>query len=444
MVFDTIIALATAPIKSALGIIRVSGNDCFDIVSKCCNKDLRNIKERTLMYAKIISGNTIIDEVVLTIFKGPKSFTGEDSIEIMCHGSPLIEQQIIKLLISFGARMATNGEYSSRAFLHGKIDLVQAEAINDLINATTIESKNISMLSLKGDTSSLLVPIKKRIADILSLIEVNIDYPEYEDIEVANKELIIKTVDEINNQITYLIKDGEKSKIVKEGIKVAIVGKPNVGKSSLLNALLNEEKAIVTDIAGTTRDIVEGDVTINGIVLHILDTAGIREADDAVESIGVERAKKSIDEADLVIVVLDADKNNFTNEDKEILDMTSKTNRIVVYNKSDTIKKIEEGKIYISAANKDINSLIKAINENLGIEERIFKQPALNNVRQLGLLKHIAECLNKAKEDAINDLTIDLISVSLMEAYDDVLEILGESNKKDLSKEIFSRFCVGK
>lgn len=441
--FETIVALATPPLKSALAVIRLSGDDCFEVVSKCFTKSLIGLTKRTLFVGSIIDNNEKIDDVVLAAYKGPKSFTGEDSVEIICHGSMLIANQIIEVLLKNGARLATNGEYSSRAFLHQKVDLVQAESINDVINATTKEAKQLSLLSLNGEVSKLIVPIRTKLADILSLIEVNIDFPEYEDIEVANKEKIVSSVDDIVEGIDQLIKDGEKAKIIKDGIKVAIVGKPNVGKSSLLNALTGEEKAIVTDIAGTTRDIVEGEVNLKGVVLHLLDTAGIRDAADTVESIGVERAKKSISEAELVIVVLDASKE-LEDEDKEILAITEGTNRIVVYNKADKAKFDVTNELSISALNKDINPLINEIYKVVGLDEQSFKQPALNNVRQIGLLKHAKEALLRAKEDALNNLTVDLLSVSLMDAYQAILEILGEANQLDLSKEIFSRFCVGK
>ena len=384
-----------------------------------------------------------IDEVVLAIYKGPKSFTGEDLVEIICHGSSLISQQIIDVLLENGARLATNGEYSSRAFLHQKIDLVQAESINDIINVTTKEAKEISMFSLTGKTSNLLVPVKTRLADIISLIEVNIDFPEYEDIEQANKQQVITICDEIINMINKLIDDGEKARIIKDGIKVAIVGKPNVGKSSLLNSLVGEEKAIVTDIAGTTRDVVEGEINLNGIVLHLLDTAGIREAKDVVESIGVERAKKTLDDAELVIVVLDSTKDIDEN-DKEILKITENHNRIIIYNKADKITDKDNDKLYVSALENDITALVNEIHKVLGLDAQSFKQPALNNTRQIGLLKQARQSLNKAKEDAENDLPVDLISINLMDAYNAVLDILGERNRTDLSKEIFSRFCVGK
>lgn len=440
--FETIVALATPPLKSALAIVRLSGDDCFAIVSKCFTKNINNLKERTAFVGSIVDENNKIDDVVLVAYKGPKSFTGEDSVEIMCHGSLLIANQIIEVLIKHGARYATNGEFSSRAFLHQKIDLVQAEAINDIINSTTKEAKNISMFALNGEVSSLIQPVKKRLADIISLIEVNIDYPEYEDIEIANKELICSTIDEILLSLDKLLKDGEKAQIIKDGIKVAIVGKPNVGKSSLLNALVGEEKAIVTDIAGTTRDIVEGEINLKGITLHLLDTAGIREANDVVENIGVSRAKKSIKEADLVLVVLDGSKE-LEKEDLEILKETENSKRIVIYNKIDISDKKLNG-ICISALNKEINPLTEEIYKTLGLDDNAFKQPALNNTRQLGLLKQAKESLLQAKEDAQNDLTVDLISVSLMNAYTSILEILGEANQLDLAKEIFSRFCVGK
>ena len=443
--FETIVALATPPMKSALAIIRVSGDDCFEIVSKCFSKDIRGTDKRTLLVGYVIDKekNQKIDEVVLAIYKGPKSFTGEDLVEIICHGSTLIAQQIIDQLMQNGARLATNGEYSSRAFLHQKIDLVQAEAINDIINSTTSEAKNLSMLSLTGETSALLNPVKTRLADIISLIEVNIDYPEYEDIEQANKQQIITICDEIINMINKLVDDGEKARIIKDGIKVAIVGKPNVGKSSLLNALLGEEKAIVTDIAGTTRDVVEGEINLNGVVLHFLDTAGIRESSDVVETIGVNRAKKSIEEADITIVVLDATKP-IDDEDKAIISITDPTKTIVIYNKGDQTVEKDDDKIYISALEKNIEPLTNEIYRLVGLDDMNFKQPSLNNARQIGLLKQARNSLLKAKEDTKNNMTVDLISINLMDAYNAILDILGERSKSDLSKEIFSRFCVGK
>ena len=428
--------------KSALAIIRVSGSDCFDIVSNIFSKDIRNIDKRTAFVGQIIDKGKLIDDVVLVAYKGPKSFTGEDLVEIICHGSLLIANQIIESLLSHGAELATNGEYSQRAFLNGKIDLVQAEAINDVINSISNQAKELSLLSLEGETSRLLTPVKVKIADLLSLIEVNIDFPEYEDIEVANKEMVVKYVDEIAATIKNLISDGEKGLIVKEGIKVAIIGKPNVGKSSILNVLLGENKAIVTDIAGTTRDVVEGDVNLNGIVLHLLDTAGIRNSDDKVENIGVNKSIETIKNADLVLVVFDST-SNLSKEDEEVLSLTDNSNRIIVYNKCD-VTKIKRDGVNVSALNGDIKELTDAIYKKFGLNDEVFKTPSLNNARQLGLLKQAYSSLLKAKEDALNDLSIDLVAVSLKDAYVALLQILGEDNSIDFSKEIFSRFCVGK
>ena len=439
--FETIVALATPPLKSALAIIRLSGDDVFDVVGKCFDKDIKNTQDRTILYGHIYDGEEKIDDVVILAYKGPKSFTGEDSIEIICHGSPLISKQIIETCMRNGARMATNGEFSSRAFMHNKINLVQAEAINDVINSVTKEAKNLNLLSLDGQTSALLVPIKTKLADILSLIEVNIDYPEYEDIEVANKEKIVSVADEVTEKIDSLINDGEKAKIINEGVKVAIVGKPNVGKSSLLNAFLGEERAIVTDIAGTTRDVVAGEVAIDGVVLHLFDTAGVRESDDKIESIGIEKTKQTVKDADIVIVVLDGSES-LDEEDQQILEFTKQFNPIIVYNKADVKQKMDG--LSISALNKEIEPLVNKIKEKIGLDEKAFSTPALNNTRQLGLLKKAKESLFIAKQDALDDLTIDLISTSLFDAYTAILEILGEANQLDLAKEIFSRFCVGK
>lgn len=441
--FDTIVALATAPVKSAIAVIRVSGDDSFSIVSKIFTKDLRKIKKRQIVYGYIINGKENIDEVIVLAYVGPKSFTGEDLVEIMCHGSVLIANQIIELLIKNGARLAVRGEFSNRSYLHNRIDLIQAEAINDMINSTSAEAKKLSLLSLEGKTSELIVPLKNHIADLLSLIEVNIDYPEYEDIEQVNKEKIIKDTGDLQKEIRKLIAQGKQGQIIKEGLNVAIVGKPNVGKSSLLNALIKEDKAIVTSIAGTTRDVVEGDVSLKGITLHLYDTAGIRSSSDVIESIGIDKAKKTLENADLVILVLDASQN-LDIDDQAMLKMTEGKKRIVAYNKMDIATQRENNNIYISALKHDVSQLEDAISSLFGINDESYIRPSLNNTRQLGLLEKADLALQTARKDAKAGLSIDLVSVSLMEAYHAVLAILGEENQNDLSEEIFSRFCVGK
>lgn len=436
--FETIVALATPKLKSALAIIRLSGDDCFDVVSKVFSKDLTKNKKRDIHFGYIKDNDKEIDQVVLLTYVSPHSFTGEDSVEIICHGSMLIADQIIKLMLKNGARYATNGEFSSRAFLNGKVDLIQAEAINDMINATTDEAKELSMLALKGENSKLFKPIKDKIGELLAKVEVNIDYPEYEDIEVTSKEQIIKTSKEIIALLGDLIKQGEKDKMYREGLKIAIVGKPNVGKSSLLNALINEDKAIVTSIAGTTRDIVEGDFSLMGVPIHLFDTAGLHESDDIIEQIGIEKAKNSINESDLILFVVDE-----TGIDKNLYNLISDKKHIIVYNKKDLFNDNDKNKLYISAKEKDIKPLLDKIKETMNIGELTIK-PSFNNTRQLGILKNIVFNLSQAIADAENNEPIDLISTSLMVAYNASLELLGESNKNDLVDEIFSRFCVGK
>lgn len=435
--FETIVALATPPAKSALALIRVSGDDCFQVVSKVFTKDLTSVKERGIHYGYIVDGDKKIDQVVLLAYVSPHSFTGENSIEIISHGSLLIINQIIGVLLKNGARMATNGEFSSRAFLNGKIDLVQAEAINDMINATTEEAKDLSMISLVGETSSIFRPIKDKIGELLSHIEVNIDYPEYEDIEETSKEEILEKCTGILVDIDDLIKDGEKNRVYREGINIAIVGKPNVGKSSLLNALIKEDKAIVSSIAGTTRDVVEGEFNLAGVPVHLFDTAGIRDSQDVIEQIGIDKAKKAVENADLILFVVDE-----TGFDNELYALIKDKKHIIVNNKADIIKDRKQG-LYISAKNNDVSPLLEKIKEELNIGELTLK-PSFNNARQLGILKLMAVQLRKAIEDTNNNQPIDLISVSIMSAYNCALDLLGENNKNDLTDEIFSRFCVGK
>lgn len=436
--FETIVALATPPLKSALGIIRLSGSDCFDIVSKVFSKDLTGLKKKEIHYGYIEDDGKQIDQVILLSYVHPHSFTGEDSVEIICHGSPLIANQIISVLLKNGARLATNGEFSSRAYLNGKIDLVQAEAINDMINATTVEAKDLSMISLKGETSKMFKPIKDKIGEILSSIEVNIDYPEYEDIEVVTKEKIITVCNEIVKSIDALIKEGESSRLYREGLKIAIVGKPNVGKSSLLNSLIKDDKAIVTDIAGTTRDVVEGVFSLNGVPVHLFDTAGLRESNDIIEQIGIDKSHKAIEEADLCLFVVDD-----TGLDNDLFALVKDKKHILVTNKADLLDKKDDNGIYISAKNNDTSALLNKIKEVMNIGELSIK-PTFNNTRQLGLLKNISNSLKIAIEDAKEDQPVDLISVSIMSAYNSSLDLTGENNKNDLTDEIFSRFCVGK
>lgn len=435
---ETIVSLATAPLKSALAIIRISGDKTYEIVQKMFNKELPE-EGNKIIYGNIFDvGNNLIDEVTLSLFKGPKSFTGEDLIEINCHGSLLIVNKIIETVISLGARLALRGEYTSRAFYNNKIDLVQAEAINNLINSKTDEQRNLALLALKGKASKKLTPIKTTLAEILANIEVNIDYPEYEDIEKINRERIISTSDDLIKIIDNLLKESKHASLYVEGINVAIVGRPNVGKSSLLNAFLGENKAIVTSYPGTTRDIVEGDVNINGLILHIVDTAGIRTSENTIENLGIDKAKEMIKKADLIIYV----KDNINDVYKELEDLFIDKKVIEVINKKDILPSLQDNKIYISALNNDINDLKQTLISLYDLDKNI--EPSLCSSREIGLLLEARSNLNEAKKEAEGELPLDLLAIYLKQAYDAIKRILGEEVNIDLEQEVFSRFCVGK
>lgn len=439
---EPIVALATPPISSALAVIRISGDKTFEIVESIFSKKIDH-KSRQIYYGDIVDNGELIDEVVLNAYVEPHSYTGENLIEIFCHGSMLIANQIIEILLSRGCRLATRGEFTMRAFYHNKIDLIQAESINDVINATTNESKNLSLMSLKGESSSLLLPIKTELADLIANIEVNIDYPEYKDIEEVTIDKIENVSKRMISRIQELIDEGKQGRIIKEGLKVAIVGKPNVGKSSLLNALLHENKAIVTDIAGTTRDIVEGTININGIILHLFDTAGIRESNDKIEQIGIDKAKEIVEECDFAILVLDASLEE-DDEDLKLREMIKDKKSIVVYNKVDITNCGKNDGVLISAKNGEINNLLEEINRLVGLEDASFVRPSLNNERQIGLLEKMLKDLNSALFDIQSGLPIDLISIHILDAFNTIKELLGEGDCQDLTGEIFSRFCVGK
>lgn len=436
---NTIVSLITPPLMGAIAVIRISGDDALSIAQTIFSRKITN--PNTAVFGNIIDGKEVIDQVIITFFKAPHSFTGEDVIEISCHGSMLIAKQIITLIIAKGARLAERGEFSSRAYFNNKIDLVQAEAINSLINANTIESKQLALYSLQGNTSSLLYPLINDLADILSHIEVNIDYPEYQDIEQLTTQEVIDKCQSIRETIESLLSQSKKSQYIVNGIKVALIGLPNTGKSSLLNAFLNQEKAIVTNIPGTTRDIVEGDINLNGLPLHLLDTAGIHDSTNLVEKIGIERSQQTIENADLIIMVVDGSKP-LTKEEKDLIKKIKDKTHFIVYNKSDLFDD-HSNRICISAKNKDITQLKDAILKQFNISAKDIT-PSLCSAREYGLLSSSLNNLNKAFEDAKNNISLDLISISIKEAYDNLREIVGQTVNIDLSEEIFSRFCVGK
>ncbi len=441
MMNDTIAAIATANATGAVSIIRISGEEAILIASELINKDLSKKEGYTITFGTVQEDNEVVDEVLVSIFRAPKSYTGEDVVEIGCHGGLFITRKILSLCLGKGARLARRGEFTERAFLNGKMDLSQAEGVNDLINATDEVNAKSAMHSLKGSVSKILKPLEEDLTQIISNIEVNIDYPEYDDVHQLTEDEILPKAKAWLNDIQKLIDEAKKAVNIREGIDTVILGRPNVGKSSLLNALLEEDKAIVTDIAGTTRDIVEGTVRLDGITLNLIDTAGIHESNDIVEKIGIDKSLQALEKAELVIVVIDGSEA-LTDEDHKLLEMTKNKNRIVVYNKND--KAIQHDGISISAINGDVEALTNAIKEKYEKELYLASSDTLNNERQIGLAIQAEQSMKNAICTLEDGMELDLVTIDLENAWISLKEITGKAGKEDLLDEIFSRFCLGK
>lgn len=441
MMNDTIAAIATANATGAVSIIRISGEEAILIASELINKDLSKKEGYTITFGTVQEDNEVVDEVLVSIFRAPKSYTGEDVVEIGCHGGLFITRKILSLCLGKGARLARRGEFTERAFLNGKMDLSQAEGVNDLINATDEVNAKSAMHSLKGSVSKILKPLEEDLTQIISNIEVNIDYPEYDDVHQLTEDEILPKAKAWLNDIQKLIDEAKKAVNIREGIDTVILGRPNVGKSSLLNALLEEDKAIVTDIAGTTRDIVEGTVRLDEITLNLIDTAGIHESNDIVEKIGIDKSLQALEKAELVIVVIDGSEA-LTDEDHKLLEMTKNKNRIVVYNKND--KAIQHDGISISAINGDVEALTNAIKEKYEKELYLASSDTLNNERQIGLAIQAEQSMKNAICTLEDGMELDLVTIDLENAWISLKEITGKAGKEDLLDEIFSRFCLGK
>lgn len=441
MMNDTIAAIATANATGAVSIIRITGEEAILIASELINKDLSKKEGYTITFGTVQEENDVVDEVLVSIFRAPKSYTGEDVVEIGCHGGLFITRKILSLCLGKGARLARRGEFTERAFLNGKMDLSQAEGVNDLINATDEVNAKSAMHSLKGSVSKILKPLEEDLTQIISNIEVNIDYPEYDDVHQLTEDEILPKAKAWLKDIQKLIDEAKKAVNIREGIDTVILGRPNVGKSSLLNALLEEDKAIVTDIAGTTRDIVEGTVRLDGITLNLIDTAGIHESNDIVEKIGIDKSLQALEKAELVIVVLDGSEA-LTDEDHKLLEMTKNKNRIVVYNKND--KAIQHDGISISAINGDVEALTNAIKEKYEKELYLASSDTLNNERQIGLAIQAEQSMKNAIRTLEDGMELDLVTIDLENAWTSLKEITGKVGKEDLLDEIFSRFCLGK
>lgn len=448
---DTIAAVATTIGESSINVIRISGKDSINVANKIFSKDISNVQSHTVHYGFIMEGKEKIDEVFLSIFRSPKSFTTEDIVEISVHGGSASVNKVMELVLSNGARLAEPGEFLKRAFLNGRIDLTQAEAVGDLINAQTESSRKMALKGVDKTIFGEINELKEKVLALIANIEVNIDYPEYEDAVVVTKEMINETNEFIREKVNKLLKNSKKGLLIKNGLKIVIVGKPNVGKSSILNSLLKENKAIVTDIKGTTRDIVEGTLMIDGVKLDILDTAGIRETNDVVEAIGVKRSVDAIDEANLVLFVIDSE-DGFNKEDKEVLDKIKDKEILVVYNKNDKKEnyKVDElngyNSINISTFDSDmierLKDKISSIFDLKSIAESNYTY--ISNARQIALLNKSLSIVDEIENAVNNDLEVDMIEIDVKRLWETLGEITGEVGSDDLLNEIFSKFCLGK
>ena len=448
---DTICAISTALGVGAISIIRVSGDEAIDIVNKIFDKDLTKKESHTINYGHIVYNGEIIDEVMVSIMKSPKTFTKEDIVEINSHGGVAVTNKVLEILLLEGARLGEPGEFTKRAFLNGRIDLVEAESIMDLIESKTETSRKLAISGMEGKVSKLVKNIIDNLVKVNANIEVNIDYPEYEDIEIVTKEKIEEMSKYINKELTKLLNESENGKLIKDGINTLILGRPNVGKSSILNKLIEEDKAIVTSVAGTTRDIVEGQIRVNGILLNIIDTAGVRETEDIVEKIGVEKSLSLVNDADLIILVFN-NNEKLTDEDKKLLEYTKEKKRIIVINKIDLennldISNLKNERIVKVSALKDsgIENLKNEINDMFNLEEiNLGDFTYLSNSRQISLVKKAVE-ISKNLEDALNnDVPIDLLEIDIKEICEILGEIIGESYDDKLIDTLFSNFCLGK
>ena len=417
---DIIVAIATSRLEAAISMIRVSGPDCIAFVQKFFTGKIIEKPSHTINYGYIIDDGKRIDEVLVNIYRGTRTFTGEEMVEINCHGGVYITSRVLEVCIKNGARMAERGEFSKRAFLNGRIDLSQAEAISDIITAKNSYATDLALKGISGSISGFIEDLKEDLIQIITQIEVNIDYPEYDDVEELTASSLLPRSANLLTKMNKILDDSKNIKLVKEGIKTVIIGRPNVGKSSLLNALLREDKAIVTNIAGTTRDIVEGSISIDGVVLNMIDTAGIRETDDIIESMGVEKSKELIHQADLVLLVIDGSQS-LSSEDMQLLELTEDATRIIVLNKADQGTKVDLDGIVISAKDNQISTLTEEIKKMFELGKIIDNNDhILTNARQTMLLQRASQALKQAVEAMEMMIPTDLIVTDLYECWNNL------------------------
>lgn len=458
--FDTIAAISTAPGEGAISMVRLSGNQALEIADEIFvagKKKLSQVDSHTIHYGHIYDDKRdgFLDEVMVSVLKAPKTFTREDIIEINCHGGMVVTNQILQLVLRKGARLAEPGEFTKRAFLNGRIDLSQAEAVMDLIQAKTDQSMQMAYQQLEGRLSTLIKSLRQEILETLAQVEVNIDYPEYDDVEEMTSQLMLTTAKHIEEKIEQLLKTATQGKILREGLQTAIIGRPNVGKSSLLNYLLDEEKAIVTDIAGTTRDVIEEYVNVNGVPLKLIDTAGIRQTEDVVEKIGVERSKKALQQADLVLLVLNQ-AEALTKEDLALLDLTKQSKRIILLNKTDLPSALDRAQLQEVAQDSPVFAISVLAQDGLEQLEQAIKDlffagqtqskeaSYVSNTRHISLLEQALASLKEVENGIDAGMPVDLVQMDLTRCWDLLGEITGESVQDELITQLFSQFCLGK
>ena len=448
---DTICAISTSLSIGAISIIRVSGPKAIFYVDSIFSGDLKNAKTHTITYGHINYKNEVIDEVLVMLMRSPKTYTTEDIIEINCHGGINTTKKVFEILLEIGCRLAEPGEFTKRAYLNGRINLLEAESVNDLIIAKNDAARNMAINNVDGILTKKIRNIREKISKILTNIEVNIDYPEYTDELQVTSNLMYDYLSDITTELNKLVEGAKNGRIIKDGVSVAIIGKPNVGKSSILNHLLDEEKAIVTDIPGTTREIVEGSITLNGVAINFIDTAGIRKTEDIVEKIGVDKSQKTADNSDLILLVLN-NNEELSNEEKELLNKYNSDRLIIFINKNDLINKLvvpEEFKskiIYGNTIDVDgLDILRKTISEKLNLESIVSKDMSyLSNIRQIDLVNKANSSIENANNALANGMPIDIIEIDLKSAWEYLGKIIGDSYQDELIDEIFRNFCLGK
>ena len=451
---DTICAIATSQGIGAISIIRISGDEAIEIANKIFKgKDLTKVDSHTIHYGHIIDDNNTIDEVLVSIMKSPKTFTTEDIVEINTHGGIAPTNKVLELLLENGCRLAEPGEFTKRAFLNGRIDLLEAEAVMDMIQSKTDTQRKMAINQISGKTSNLINELRNDMVQIISNINVNIDYPEYDDVDIITTEVLTPKINNLKEKIEQILKESENGKIIKEGIKTSIIGRPNVGKSSLLNALLEEDKAIVTNIAGTTRDIVEGQISINGILLNMIDTAGIRETEDIIEAIGVEKSLKIMEEADLILLMLN-NNEELTKDIKDIINKISNKKYLILINKIDLENKLNKEELKVDkdriielsiTKNKGLDELKEKIQELFKLNELETKDLTyLSNSRSISILKKCLKRVKDIEESLKENMPIDMIELDIKNIWEELGTINGSTYEEELLDEMFKRFCLGK